>query len=256
MLKHVFYYHQHTARLKSCPDTSCCFRWVLPQPLKASLLHSISTPRRAEGIIRSADERMAAVYSTHSGAKVNMKRMAANLWLWLFLAALCGSHFSLANAQFQPAENAASASSIPLNMLMQPQALNELLQKPTHESPLILQVGSHLLFAQAHIPGSEYAGPGSQLAGLDALRTRVAATPKDKLIVLYCGCCPWNRCPNIAPAYRMLHDAGFTNVKVLYLANNFGDDWVAKGYRVEKGRYGWADCAPSCAARRQANGRG
>jgi hypothetical protein len=24
-------------------------------------------------------------------------------------------------------------------------------------------------------------------------------------------------------------------VKVLYIANNFGDDWVNKGYSVEKG---------------------
>jgi hypothetical protein len=54
---------------------------------------------------------------------------------------------------------------------------------------------------------------------------------KKKLIVLYCGCCPWGRCPNVGPAYKALHDQGFTNVKVLYLANNFGDDWVAKGIR-------------------------
>jgi hypothetical protein len=29
---------------------------------------------------------------------------------------------------------------------------------------------------------------------------------------------------------------GFTNVKVLYLANNFGADWVDKGYPVESSR--------------------
>jgi hypothetical protein len=28
---------------------------------------------------------------------------------------------------------------------------------------------------------------------------------------------------------------GFTNVKVLYLASNFGVDWVDKGYPVAKG---------------------
>jgi hypothetical protein len=28
---------------------------------------------------------------------------------------------------------------------------------------------------------------------------------------------------------------GFTNVKVLYIANNFGADWVEKGYPVAKG---------------------
>jgi hypothetical protein len=40
----------------------------------------------------------------------------------------------------------------------------------------------------------------------------------------------------VGPAYARLHDLGFTNVKVLYMANNFGDDWVAKGYRVEQGQ--------------------
>jgi hypothetical protein len=29
---------------------------------------------------------------------------------------------------------------------------------------------------------------------------------------------------------------GFTNVKVLYIANNFGADWVEKGYPVAKGQ--------------------
>jgi hypothetical protein len=28
---------------------------------------------------------------------------------------------------------------------------------------------------------------------------------------------------------------GFTNVKVLYLASNFGADWTDKGYPVERG---------------------
>jgi hypothetical protein len=28
---------------------------------------------------------------------------------------------------------------------------------------------------------------------------------------------------------------GFTNVKVLYIADNFGKDWVDKGYPVAKG---------------------
>jgi hypothetical protein len=28
---------------------------------------------------------------------------------------------------------------------------------------------------------------------------------------------------------------GFTNVKVLYLADNFGADWVDRGYPVERG---------------------
>jgi rhodanese-related sulfurtransferase len=164
-----------------------------------------------------------------------MRRIETQFGVYIVLAFVLGLAFPLAHAQFQ-APNSAGASSIPLDSVIQPQELNALLQKPGHKPRLILQVGSHLLFAEAHIPGSEYAGPGSQPAGQQILRTRVASLPKNDLIVLYCGCCPWQRCPNVGPAYRLLHDMGFTNVRVVYMAGNFGDDWVAKGFPVEKGR--------------------
>lgn len=143
----------------------------------------------------------------------------------LFLQA----HLSLAQNQHVP------ASSIPTADLIQPADLAATLQSSAPR-PLILQVGSHVLFAEAHIPGSEYAGPGNQDAGLQPLKERVASLPKDTAIVLYCGCCPWDRCPNIAPAYNLLHSQGFTHLKVLYLADNFGSNWVNKGYPIAKGR--------------------
>ena len=67
------------------------------------------------------------------------------------------------------------------------------------------------------------------------LRTRVANVPKDTPIVIYCGCCPWSRCPNIAPAYDQLRTLGFKQLKVLYIADNFGDNWANQGYPVAKG---------------------
>jgi hypothetical protein len=140
-----------------------------------------------------------------------------------------------AAAQWAPPP-ASSTLSIPASQLVQPEALNRLLKTEGAEKPLILQVGSHILFAQAHIPGSEYAGPGSQDAGLEQLRARVAPLPRKAFIVLYCGCCPWNRCPNVGPAYKLLTGMGFTRVKVLYIADNFGADWVNKGLPVESGR--------------------
>jgi thiosulfate/3-mercaptopyruvate sulfurtransferase len=129
-----------------------------------------------------------------------------------------------------------SAFSIPQAQLLQPDALNRLLQAAGADKPLVLQVGSHVLYAQAHIPGGEYVGPGSQPAGLQSLQSRVASLPHKTIIVLYCGCCPWNHCPNIGPAFTKLKEMGFTNVKVLYLADNFGANWVDKGYPVEQGR--------------------
>jgi thiosulfate/3-mercaptopyruvate sulfurtransferase len=120
--------------------------------------------------------------------------------------------------------------------MLQPAELEQILRSPSGEKPLILQVGSHVLYAEAHIPGSEYAGAAREDAGLQALQERVKALQRTQFIVLYCGCCPWNKCPNIRPAYKQLQTLGFTRVKVLYLATDFGTDWVGKGYAVDKGR--------------------
>ena len=145
----------------------------------------------------------------------------------LFVCAQCP-------AQFTPSTGPGSTNLIPQAQLIQPEELVHMLQAKGTDKPLLLQVGSHLLFDEAHIPGSVYAGPGSQPAGLELLQSTVASLSKKKFIVLYCGCCPWNRCPNLGPAFTQLHDLGFSNVKVLYIANNLGADWVAKGYPVER----------------------
>ena len=127
------------------------------------------------------------------------------------------------------------AASIPEVDLLQPADLAANLKDASTPKPLILQVGFRTLYLQAHIPESEYVGASSEAAGLKQLRARVATLPKDRAIVLYCGCCPWSHCPNIAAAYEALHDMGFTQLKVLYIADNFGDNWVNKGYPVVKG---------------------
>ena len=127
------------------------------------------------------------------------------------------------------------AASIPAASLIQPADLAALLQSSAASKPLILQVGFHTMYVQSHITGAEYAGPANEEWGLQRLRERVAALPKDAPIVIYCGCCPWNRCPNVGEAFAALQGLGFTHVKVMYVAENFGDDWVNKGYPVAKG---------------------
>ena len=126
------------------------------------------------------------------------------------------------------------AGSIPTNRLINPEDLLKIIQSGK-EKPLNLQVGSHVLFLQAHIPNSEYAGAASTDAGLQQLRKRVESLPRNTFIVLYCGCCPWNHCPNIKPADDALHAMGFNNVKVLYITDNFGTNWVDRGYPTAKG---------------------
>jgi thiosulfate/3-mercaptopyruvate sulfurtransferase len=127
------------------------------------------------------------------------------------------------------------ATSLSSSQLIKPEELVNILHSPKGETPLIIQVGSRVLYQQAHIPGSEYIGPASNENGVRQLRKRVEALPRNKFIILYCGCCPWSHCPNVKPADDALRAMGFSNLKVLYIASNFGTDWVDKGYPVAKG---------------------
>jgi rhodanese-related sulfurtransferase len=134
----------------------------------------------------------------------------------------------------------APASGIPAADLIQPAEFAAALQAGASK-PVVLQVGFRTLYDQAHISGAEYAGAAGEESGLHALRERVAKLQKDTAIVIYCGCCPWSRCPNIAAAFAALHALGFTRVKALYIADNFGSDWVDKGYPVDKAHPGSAN---------------
>jgi hypothetical protein len=127
------------------------------------------------------------------------------------------------------------AATIPESALVQPAALVAILEGSPDRAPLVLQVGAHVLYVQAHIPGSEYIGPGEEDEGLEALRARVSKLPRQAPIVIYCGCCPWDHCRNIGGAFAALQRLGFTDVKVLYLESDFGSNWVDQGYPVARG---------------------
>jgi hypothetical protein len=102
------------------------------------------------------------------------------------------------------------------------------------KTPMIIQVGFPVLYRAAHVTGSQFAGPGSKAEGIADLKKAVAGQPKDREIILYCGCCPWDKCPNIRPAFAALHELGFTHVKALMLPENLRNDWIDKGYATEK----------------------
>jgi thiosulfate/3-mercaptopyruvate sulfurtransferase len=99
--------------------------------------------------------------------------------------------------------------------------------------PAIFQVGPNVMYRSHRIPGALYAGPGSKAEGLALLKEAAGKLPRDREIVLYCGCCPWDKCPNIQPAIDSLKQMGFTHVKALYIADNFKSNWIDKGYPVE-----------------------
>ena len=121
-----------------------------------------------------------------------------------------------------------------INNLITADELVKELKNSESTKPVILQVGFKFLYNTGHIPGSKYVGPASDKSGINSIKIEAANLKKNQNIVIYCGCCPWNHCPNIRPAFETLKKLGFTNVKVLYIPENFGKDWADKGYPVKK----------------------
>jgi hypothetical protein len=116
-----------------------------------------------------------------------------------------------------------------------PATLAAELKEARKSSPLVIYVGVRVLYDGAHIPGAVFHGPGSTTEGIANLKAYVKDLPRDSNIVLYCGCCPLEKCPNIRPAFRALREMGFAKLRVLLLPTSFAVDWVGRGYPVQKG---------------------
>jgi thiosulfate/3-mercaptopyruvate sulfurtransferase len=100
----------------------------------------------------------------------------------------------------------------------------------------IVYVGFHTLYAGGRIPNAFFHGTASTEKGLAEFKAWAEALPRSSNLIIYCGCCPFERCPNIRPAYKALHEMGFTRVRVLVLPTSFAVDWVGKGYPIQKGQ--------------------
>jgi Rhodanese-like domain len=123
----------------------------------------------------------------------------------------------------------------PESAIVEPAALASLLESSAAEPPTILCVAFPVLYHARHIQNAIFAGPTSKPEGMEALRKAVADLDKDTDLVLYCGCCPMEKCPNVRPAYSALKEMGFTRVRVLNIPTNMPTDWYAKNYPSEPG---------------------
>ena len=112
----------------------------------------------------------------------------------------------------------------------------ELTAKEQAGKPTVVCVGFRPVYQGAHIPGASFHGAASAPNGIADLKDWARFVPRAADIVLYCGCCPLQHCPNLKPAFVTLRDIGFTNLRVLLLPNDFNTDRVEKGYAVEKGK--------------------
>lgn len=108
--------------------------------------------------------------------------------------------------------------------LLEPAVLAEAIQKGNNV-PLIFNIGP-----AGAIYGSVDIGATREEANVAKLRSELEGLDKDAEVVVYCGCCPFENCPNIRPAMSLLNEMGFTNHKLLNLAENLKVDWINPGY--------------------------
>ncbi len=114
------------------------------------------------------------------------------------------------------------------DQLMEPSALVPVL-KSGKDIPTIFSIGPG-----AVIPKSKDIGMIREAQNLKKFKAQLADLPRDSKIVVYCGCCPYEHCPNVRPAIQALKEMGFNNFKLLDLPHNIRVDWINKGYPVQE----------------------
>lgn len=115
------------------------------------------------------------------------------------------------------------------DQLMEPSALAQIIQSKK-DLPFIYCVGPGVV-----IPNSIDIGMTRDEKNLEKFKMAVTKLPRTSKIVIYCGCCPFEHCPNVRPAIALLNEMKFTNYYLLDLPHNIKTDWIAKGYpQVEK----------------------
>lgn len=139
--------------------------------------------------------------------------MKANRLLLLF----CSLLFSLV-MQAQP-------NSFKAEQLLQPAKLNEAYSKPAAAQPLILNMG-----VERNIKNAVEVGIVSSPSKYQKLVEVMKKVPKNREIVVYCGCCKLENCPNIPIALEKLSALGYKNVKILNLIEGINEDWIDKKY--------------------------
>ena len=135
--------------------------------------------------------------------------------------------FTIATSVFATNEFSSQAQNDPWSrqQLLDPAVLAKILNNPNAPQPLVFSIGM-----QAIIKGSIDIGPTMRAENLNTLKEKLNKLPKNSQIIIYCGCCPFSRCPNIRPAMALLKSMHFSNYKLLNLPQNVKVDWIDKGY--------------------------
>jgi hypothetical protein len=110
----------------------------------------------------------------------------------------------------------------------------ELANSSGADKPVVVCTAPPFLYRAGHVPGAVLHGPMTSPSVIGELSAWAQPLPRSANIVIYCGCCPMEQCPNVRPAYKVLKDLGFTRVRVVIMPDNFATDWVSRGYPFEK----------------------
>ena len=137
-------------------------------------------------------------------------RLAAFALSMLVTLCLIAAIHWTTRASSQASEPLTAGEPFASGSLIEPDQLAATLSQ-SKEKPPVVCVGFKVLYEGAHIPSALYLGPARTPEGLDTLRKWAENLPRKKMIVIYCGCCPWEKCPNIRPAYSALQKMGFTD---------------------------------------------
>lgn len=109
--------------------------------------------------------------------------------------------------------------------LMQPADLAASIANPKSKKVHIFNIG-----VVEDIKGAKNIGGASDKANLEKFKQELSKLPKSTQVVVYCGCCPFERCPNIRPAFNLMKGMGFINGKLLNIPTNLKQNWIDKGY--------------------------
>jgi hypothetical protein len=116
------------------------------------------------------------------------------------------------------------------DQLIEPVQLAKIISDRKAAQPLIFNIG-----VVDNIKGARNMGASSEKENLERFRQTLKNLSKSTFLVVYCGCCPFSRCPNIRPAFSALNELGFTNGRLLNLPTNLKTDWISKGYPLQSG---------------------
>ena len=105
--------------------------------------------------------------------------------------------------------------------LIKPKELAQKMKSKAIPAPIIFNVGP-----MEQIKTAIKIGATNTDVGLSTIST-------DREVVIYCGCCTSENCPNISPGLAYLKKNGYKNAKILEITTGLKVDWIEKGYPMQ-----------------------